>query len=597
MPGDEDDEPTNAAPQRQPFSEDTTGEPRAVSTLPEALPTTGSKRPTMPALQVAQPEDAGDLSGLPTPDLSSGDDEADLDLPSTVEDPGARERARALFEGRAAWRFEGSRGGAPAGPMGHDAVDPNDDTRVTSPARRQRGRADVPSEVSGLTQPAAPVLDRRPTLEGAERADVSDEPPDDTTVTTLLVDGSSDSARAGDVSDDTHVTAARPTSARAGVAAAVPIDGELRCGFVVLDKLAAGGTGLVYKAQRPSDGAYVALKVLTRASAGDEESRARFEREAFAHRRLLHPNIVKLVDTGVVEGEYFIATELVDGPTLHELIQRAGALPVPVAVAVLVDVLSALSYLHAREIVHRDLKPRNILLSRAGEVKLVDFGFARDERDPDRSAVGSGVGTIEYMSPEQTAGDPLDARSDLFSCATVLFEMLTGRSPFARATPVATMTTVYAADRPSFLEAIPTLPPSLAAVAERLGARLPDDRPASANAVVEDLVELDHALRTAYPDALRDFIADPIGLRARFVEEPFDAEDEGDALPSTVTVPETLSLAAHRQAMEEESNDVASVAASQEKRQPAVGGLPLWLVGLAFAAIFFAGLLVGWLVS
>jgi serine/threonine-protein kinase len=552
------------------FSEVTTGQPAVRSTVPDGAPAANSLLPTLPEIDVLRPEDAHDLVGLAGLHGSTGEQVEELDLGSTIEDPNAIARARAVLEQRSEVSLASDPAieipdlasdtrvntsfpdavdeeaptalearpslaaimAADGGRAGEDATDttevPTRHTPRPSVSQLLTAESSEGSDSDETTE-VPTELAPRPSVDEVLRADLGLQittpaaPALEDSVDITMSGVDAPSPGGSEVPDETRVTAPQPAR-QPRPRAQLPPGAQLRCGFAVLGELAPGGTGMVYRAQRPSDGALVALKVLTRASAGDAGSVNRFEREAFAHRKLDHPNIVRLVDSGVVDGEYFIATELVDGPTLHDVIHRASGLPLAAAVQVLVDVLSALSYLHAREMLHRDLKPKNILISSAGEVKLVDFGFARDERDPDRSAVGSGVGTVEYMSPEQASGDPLDARTDLFTCATVLFEMLTGTTPFARSSPPATLMAVHHAERPAFLEAAGTLPRALADVAERLGSKRLGERPASANAAIEDLVELAHALSSRFPNALRDVVADAADARRRYDLEQARAE-------------------------------------------------------------------------
>jgi hypothetical protein len=208
--------------------------------------------------------------------------------------------------------------------------------------------------------------------------------------------------------------------------------------------LGAGGMGEVYRARDTRLGRDVALKVLRRESAGDSERQRRFEHEARAAAALNHPNIVAVYDVGESDGIRFIVSELVAGESLLALLKRGPLAPAR-AVEIAAQIAEGLSAAHAAGIVHRDLKPGNIMivpadLGQPGRVKILDFGLAEHViRGPDDATctaltrAGVVVGTVAYMSPEQARGVAVDARSDLWSLGVVLYEMLTGRLPFAGA--------------------------------------------------------------------------------------------------------------------------------------------------------------------
>ncbi|HEX6024267.1 MAG TPA: PASTA domain-containing protein, partial [Solirubrobacter sp.] len=167
----------------------------------------------------------------------------------------------------------------------------------------------------------------------------------------------------------------------------------------------------------------------------DPEFRERFRREARAAAGLTHPNIVGIFDRAEWEGTPYIAMELVDGRTLKDLVVQRGPMPVDVAVDLTEQLLKALGYAHKRGIVHRDVKPQNVIIDREGRAKVADFGIARAVNS-DMTATGEMVGTVQYVSPEQAQGKPVDHRSDLYSAGVVLYELLTGRVPFDGEAPV-----------------------------------------------------------------------------------------------------------------------------------------------------------------
>src|SRR5215207_45225 len=225
--------------------------------------------------------------------------------------------------------------------------------------------------------------------------------------------------------------------------------------YVVEAPIGAGGMGEVYRATDTRLNRAVAIKVLPGAFSQDPERRARFDREAQTVAALSHPNIVNLFDTGVHDGLLFVVMELLGGETLREGLV-AGALPVRKTVEIAIQVARGLAAAHDKNVIHRDLKPDNIFLLGDGQVKILDFGLARQVEstsgaNPTMAAMtdpGTVMGTVGYMSPEQVRGHAVDARSDLFALGAVLYEMLSGERAFGRETAAETMTAILKEDPP-----------------------------------------------------------------------------------------------------------------------------------------------------
>ncbi len=203
--------------------------------------------------------------------------------------------------------------------------------------------------------------------------------------------------------------------------------------FKLLETIGTGGMGTIYKAVQVTLDRPVAIKELHAHLARDPEFLQRFEREAKSAAALQHENIVGVIDFGKTrdDGEgYFLALEYVEGCDLKVLMEPDSKVVLPVAVSVVLDVLRGLGHAHSRGVVHRDIKPANVMVSKDGIAKVADFSIARASSLPSMTQTGETVGTPAYMSPEQAQGEAIDGRSDLFSAAIILYEMLAGIRPF-----------------------------------------------------------------------------------------------------------------------------------------------------------------------
>jgi serine/threonine protein kinase len=268
--------------------------------------------------------------------------------------------------------------------------------------------------------------------------------------------------------------------------------------------LGQGGMGVVYQAYDPALKRWVAIKVLSPHLASDPVARLRFAREAQAAAAVGHENVIAIHAVSEVNGLPYIVMEYVAGGSLQDYLDRFGRPSWQVAARIGAEVASGLAAAHARGLVHRDIKPSNVLLQATesprvpGAAKISDFGLARVADDSRLTRTGVIAGTPMYMSPEQSLGEPVDHRADLFSLGSVLYSLCTGREPFPGGSPVVVLRQVSELTPTPIRQINPSVPAWLAAVVEHLHAKRPADRLTSAAEVAE---VLRHNLE--YPDRPR----------------------------------------------------------------------------------------------
>jgi serine/threonine protein kinase/TolA-binding protein len=277
--------------------------------------------------------------------------------------------------------------------------------------------------------------------------------------------------------------------------------------YEVIEQLGSGGMGVVYRAKDIKLGRPVALKFLSPEWTRDSEAEARFEREARTASALNHPNICTIYAIDEVEGQRFIAMELLEGRSLQEVI---GGRPMPIdrVLSYGVQIADALDAAHSQGILHRDIKPANIFITKRGQAKVLDFGLAKlsavatgnetGDMSPTMprlmlSVRGEALGTIGYMSPEQARAEPLDARSDLFSFGVVLYEMLTGRQAFSGPSTAVVFDGILNRMPPPITLVADDIPPELERIITRTLQKDRNERYPSAAELREDLGRLSRA--------------------------------------------------------------------------------------------------------
>ena len=284
--------------------------------------------------------------------------------------------------------------------------------------------------------------------------------------------------------------------------------------YQITGKLGTGGMGVVYEAEDTRLRRKVALKFLPDELADDPDAVRRFRREADTIATLSHGNICTIYDIDEHDGQVFIAMECVEGLNLKTYVSR-HTLTTPQIADMGLQITSALSAAHAKGIVHRDIKPGNLIVSDSGTVKVLDFGLARRFRAADTGEVGPEgstipgrpMGTANYMAPERILQLPLDPRSDLFSLGVVMYEMATGRLPFAGASPSETVSNVLDKD-PDPLTMLAPQHRLLEPIVQRLLAKRASERYASASDLAAALTPL-ATRKESFSDRLRRLLFGP----------------------------------------------------------------------------------------
>ena len=271
--------------------------------------------------------------------------------------------------------------------------------------------------------------------------------------------------------------------------------------YEIVEPIGQGGMATVYKARQPALDRIVALKVIRAGFSEDPEFLERFRREARAVARLDHPNVVHVYDFDEIDGRAILAMQFLDQGTLKDRVAQLArdrqVLPQDEVARVMEQIAAGLGYAHAQGVIHRDVKPANVMFTHDGRAVVTDFGIARMLGGTQLTATGVGIGTPEYMSPEQGQGGALDARSDVYSLGVVAYELLTGQLPFTGDTPFAVVLKHVREPLPPPSQVNPALTPAIDAVLLKALAKDPADRYGE----VADLA-----------DALRRAIGGPVGM-------------------------------------------------------------------------------------
>lgn len=291
--------------------------------------------------------------------------------------------------------------------------------------------------------------------------------------------------------------------------------------YDILEELGQGGMSVVYLARDSALNRQVAIKLLHEHLAKKPENRMRFRREAEAIARLRHPNIVDVYDVGEDDDERsFIVMEYIPGSNLRQFIDDNGPPPPEIAALIGVQICNALAQAHKHGVIHRDLKPENVMVSRGGQVKLMDFGIAHVIDAETMTKTGSLLGSPAHMAPELIDGQKVDERADIFALGTVLYWMSTGQLPFCGDNTPQVLRNVMECryEEPELVQ--PKMSHDLARIICKSLHKSPDDRDASVDAVKRELLAAVHAVGFDDDEALlADYFADPARFSARFDED------------------------------------------------------------------------------
>ena len=289
--------------------------------------------------------------------------------------------------------------------------------------------------------------------------------------------------------------AAEDWSAAVSPVASAPVmaSSDLQAGTVlagryeILQLLGRGGMGAVYKARDTELDRIVALKLIRPELARNPEILRRFKQELILARQVTHKNVIRIFDLGQSDGIKFITMDFVEGQDLRQLLLERGKFPAEQAARVMLQICRALEAAHNEHVIHRDLKPQNIMLDSGGRVYVMDFGIARSAHLPGMTQTGALIGTPEYMSPEQARGENLTERSDLFSLGVILYELLTGKSPYPADAPLATLWKRLQEKPKPPVDVDPTVPKPLSDIVMKALELEPENRFASAREMAQQL--------------------------------------------------------------------------------------------------------------
>ncbi len=356
--------------------------------------------------------------------------------------------------------------------------------------------------------------------------------------------------------------------------------------YELIEEVGKGGMATVFRAYQPNVGRYVAVKVIHRSIAADQQGLERFQREARLVARLEHPHLLPIYDYDGAHDPPYIVMRYLESGTLKDVLER-GKLPSDEVAYMVRQIAAALDYAHRQNVVHRDIKPSNIMIDADGNVFLTDFGIARmTEGGQGLTQTGYTVGTPGYMSPEQGIGGDVDGRADIYSLGVMVFEMITGRLPYSADTPMAVILKHLNEPIPTASEVDPTVSSEVDAVLAKSLAKSPTDRYQSAAAFASALATALNADVNTTPTMLRQAAQQTINV---LVEKREENKDEINATMAK--------FAAERGSRKPDADDDTPTMRTPSSPVPAPGisepaspirqgvRLPIWLLGIGAVVI------------
>ena len=286
--------------------------------------------------------------------------------------------------------------------------------------------------------------------------------------------------------------------------------------YKIIKEIGRGGMAVIYLCEDTRTGLQSAIKVLLPHISSNRSFIEKFLMEVKANALLRHPNIVEIRDGGEADGQFFMVLEYIDGLTLQDLLKKVKKLPLDVSFLILLSIIKGLQYAHKKSIIHRDIKPSNIMITSKGEVKIADFGISKVADPSMIKSSASVMGTPAYMSPEQAMGAVLDARSDIFSTGIMFYEMLRGKNPFQTGQHNTTMKNVIKLKQPFLFSTIPTIPPEIDYIAEKMLQKDPAKRYQNTEHFLSELQSVSNKLELEYSEKIfREYLNDPEQVNRR----------------------------------------------------------------------------------
>jgi serine/threonine protein kinase len=379
--------------------------------------------------------------------------------------------------------------------------------------------------------------------------------------------------------------------------------------YIVLDKIGSGGIGQVFKAENRRTGELVALKLLRATFTKSERAVARFYREADTAARLKHRNLISVVDAGEKSGLHFLVMELIEGRDVRSLVKEKGPLPVTTAIDIIMQAAQGLECAHQNGVVHRDIKPANLLLHNSGRVVVLDLGLARLDDPVDESEgednqrltmPGHFLGTLDYVSPEQTAdAHEVTAQSDVYSLGCTLYYLLTGQPPYRRDNAALILFAHCQDPIPKLAEKVAGVPERLDELFQRMLAKKAADRVATMTEVIAELkacldeLQQDGKSASAAKRPARPVVAAPTAASPepheiapdfnaeRTIDLPPVSDDEVEVAPPAATASPDPLAGTFREISEATFPEVRQLMPSRGRRKLHIG----WTMALAGLAI------------